>query len=73
MMSRDDALETLTTAQVCALLHLSRSTITRMVARGDLPAPRFVADRRPRWRRSDLARWLSRRPRAAAVGSGAGS
>jgi excisionase family DNA binding protein len=61
-----DSLQTVTIEELCALLHLSRSTIQRMVARGDLPAPWLVTDRRPRWRRSDLTRWLDQRPSAAA-------
>jgi excisionase family DNA binding protein len=70
MTAQDDALQTVTIDELCALLHLSRSTIARMVTRGELPAPRLVADRRPRWCRADLARWLARRPRASATESG---
>ena len=64
-----ESLATLTTRQVAELLHLSPTTLKRLVARGELPAPHLLTQRRPRWRQCDLARWLADRPRVACPGS----
>lgn len=47
---------------VSRITGLARSTILRMVAKNDFPAPVRLATRIIAWRRSDLERWSEQRP-----------
>tara|TARA_B100000809_G_C15131280_1_gene528533 strand:+ start:3612 stop:3800 length:189 start_codon:yes stop_codon:yes gene_type:complete len=47
----------LTFAELAALLHVSRSTASRMLKAGNLP-PHVRVGMRRRWRRRDVASWL---------------
>jgi len=61
-----DPLELVGPAELGALIKVSKNTISRMVACGELPPPRLLAGRRPRWRRAELEHWWQEQPRAAA-------
>ena len=47
---------------VSRMTGLARSTILRMIAKNDFPAPVRLATRIIAWRRSDLERWSEQRP-----------
>lgn len=51
----------LTTAAVSALTTLSRATIERKVATGDMPRPIYISQRRKAWRESAIRAWMSER------------
>jgi prophage regulatory protein len=54
-------------AAVEALSSLSRTTIWRLVKRGDFPAPVRLSPGRIGWRRSSLATWMEGRDLCAAA------
>jgi excisionase family DNA binding protein len=62
--------ELLTAKDVAALLRVSRRTVSRLRARGELPAPVELSASIVRWRLADieayLARMQSRQPRQLA-------
>jgi prophage regulatory protein len=47
---------------VSRMTGLARSTILRMIAKNDFPAPVRLTTRVIAWRRSDLERWSEQRP-----------
>lgn len=52
----------LTTAEVCAMLGISRVSLYRWVRGGIFPAPVSVSERNIRWRNSEVLRWIEQRP-----------
>lgn len=54
----------LTEADLAELLSVSTRTIRRMKAKGELPAPKFITERKPRWMPKTIERWLEKRPTA---------
>jgi excisionase family DNA binding protein len=66
VMDSDDDLALVGPEQLAGLLSVSRSTMSRMIRAGELPPPRLLAGRRPRWRRTELERWWQQQPRATA-------
>ena len=62
--------ELLSAKDVAAMLRVSRRTVARLRARGELPAPLEVGPNIVRWRATDVkefvARLKSRRPRRVA-------
>jgi prophage regulatory protein len=56
----------LTTAAVSALTTLSRATIERKVAAGDMPRPIYISQRRKAWRESAIREWMAEREKVAA-------
>lgn len=63
--------ELLTTADVVALVRLSRTDIWRRRRAGEFPEPYDVGKGRLRWRRDELEEWVRRLPRFNAVRLGA--
>ena len=58
--------DVLSLADLCALLDCSDDTIRRRLAAGTFPlAPLPAIDRRPRWSKCDVARWLDANQRAS--------
>ncbi len=58
--------DVLSLADLCALLDCSDDTIRRRLAAGIFPiAPLPSIDRRPRWSKRDVARWLDADTRAS--------
>jgi prophage regulatory protein len=53
----------LSLAHVCARTALAKSSIYRMVARGDFPTQVQVLPGRTAWLASEVAAWISSRPR----------
>jgi len=51
----------LTVTELSAWLRVSRSTIYRMLRKGELPRPLRLSRRRVGWREADIRRWLARR------------
>lgn len=47
--------------QTCALLGLSRSTLYRMIAKGEFPAPTRLSTRAVGWQAGTVHAWLSSR------------
>lgn len=45
--------------QTCALLGLSRSTLYRMIAKGEFPAPTRLSTRAVGWQAGTVHAWLS--------------
>ncbi len=56
-----DSAEVLRLASVMRRIGLGRSTIYRLIASQDFPAPVKLAGRAVGWRRSDLERWSAAR------------
>ena len=54
----------LRTPEVLEATGLGRTTIWRMVKRGDFPAPVRLSVRAVGWRRADVERWIESRPAA---------
>ncbi len=52
---------TLTANQICQDLQCSKTTLWRMVKRGDYPKPSFNIGTQRRWRVSDLEAWEQER------------
>lgn len=52
-------------AQLPGILGISKSTIDRLRARGDFPAPRLLGEQALGFLRTDIDAWLASRPRAA--------
>jgi excisionase family DNA binding protein len=52
-------LELLTTKDVAALLRVSRRTVSRLRARGELPAPVRLGAGIFRWRRADVQKYIT--------------
>lgn len=50
-------------AEVCAVACLSRSTIRRMISRGEFPEPMQLSPGRVGWRREEVLEWLESRQR----------
>ena len=51
--------------EVCVRLGVSRATFNRWRAAGSFPQPVHVGPRSPRWRESDLTRWVDEQAAAA--------
>jgi prophage regulatory protein len=51
----------LTVAAVSAITTLSRATIERKIASGDMPPPIYVSERRKCWRESAVRQWMADR------------
>lgn len=47
--------------EVCRRLAASRSTVLRLVARGDLPAPVKISGRRQAWLEHEINNWIESR------------
>ncbi len=45
-------------------LGLSRASVYRLIARGELPAPLRLTSRAVRWPESEIEAWIASRPRA---------
>ncbi len=54
----------LSTADVTALLNVSRSTLHRMVKNGKFPASIKISDSRVGWRQADVLAWVAKRQAA---------
>ena len=54
----------LNTAAVSALTTLSRATIDRKVACGEMPRPIYISQRRKAWRESAILAWMAEREAA---------
>jgi prophage regulatory protein len=54
----------LTTAAVSELTTLSRASIERKVAAGELPRPIYISRRRKAWRESAILAWMAEREAA---------
>jgi prophage regulatory protein len=54
----------LTAAAVAELTTLSRATIERKVASGDMPAPIYISERRKAWKESAIRDWMAQREAA---------
>jgi len=52
--------ELLTTKDVATILRVSRRTVSRMRARGELPAPVELSTGIVRWRATDVKEYLAR-------------
>ena len=63
--TNQDGPELLRVRDVAQILNLSRERVHRLVAKGTIPKPFYLAPRCPRWRRSAIERWLAERERAA--------
>lgn len=50
--------------ELLRLLGLSRSTLFRMVKRGDFPRPLQIGLRAVGWRVDEVQQWIAERPRA---------
>jgi prophage regulatory protein len=57
----------LTVAAVSAITTLSRATIERKVAAGEMPSPIYISQRRKAWRESAVRQWMADRETAAAA------
>ena len=55
----------LTAAAVADLTTLSRATIERKVAAGDMPPPIYISQRRKAWKESAVRQWMATREAAA--------
>ncbi len=53
----------MTMRQLTEQINLSRSTIHRMVKRGNFPAPLRVGQRAVRWREADVVAWQEEKSR----------
>lgn len=51
--------ELVNTAEVCAMLGLSRTTFDKFRRSGRLPRPKIEMPRLVRWSRSELERWVA--------------
>lgn len=47
--------------EVMVMIGLARSTIYERITAGTFPRPLYVGERSPRWRLSDILRWMSER------------
>jgi prophage regulatory protein len=54
----------LTAAAVAELTTLSRATIERKVASGEMPAPIYISTRRKAWKESAVRQWMAEREAA---------
>lgn len=61
-MDDKDDLALVGPGELAELLGVSRSTVDRLRRSGELPAPRLMAGRLPRWRRVELVRWWREQP-----------
>ena len=48
-------------AELCPILSVSKSTVTRWVARGTFPRPVRLGPNSVAWRRADVNLWLAER------------
>jgi prophage regulatory protein len=48
--------------EVSALVGLSLSSVQRLIARGEFPAPRKVGSRSVAWSRAEVEAWFASRP-----------
>jgi len=72
-MSRklDECGETLTVAELAAVLGIGRSTIDRMIAHGSFPIPWLPAlTKQRRWAKAVVRRWLDTNGTMKATGGG---
>ncbi len=44
--------------ELCALLNLGRSSITRLRATGGFPKPIYLTKQSPRWRSDEVEAWI---------------
>ncbi len=57
----------LTEADVSRITTLSRATINRKVAKGEMPPPIYISERRKAWRESAVRQWMDERELQAAA------
>lgn len=48
---------------------LSKSTLYRLIKKGEFPPPLRLTRKAVRWRREEISEWLSHRPRAGGRGA----
>ena len=56
MMEEPDRL--LRMEEILAMLGISESTLRRMIDEGRFPKPIYIAQRSPRWWRSEILKWI---------------
>ena len=64
MAEQPDADRLITAAQVATILAVAKKTVWRMHAEGRPPAAVRIGPRTPRWRESDIRRFLQDAPSA---------
>ena len=55
--------ELLTEQEVCQMLGISKSTLRRMIRRGEFPEPRKLSPGTRRWPKQDVYHYIDRLPR----------